>query len=163
MAEFDCTQLAGALQNRVEDGLQSSRRCADDAQDFRRSHLLFERLLQLARTRLNFLEQSDVLDRDHRLIREGLDELDLVCGEGPNGASSKRDHADRLSLPHERHPEQRAEMAEALRLIPAIVWIPIHILNLNALAFEQGRPATFPRSGSTGMVRTYSTNSGCKP
>ena len=29
-------------------------------------------------------EQAHVLDRDHRLVREGLEKLDLLVGEGPH-------------------------------------------------------------------------------
>ena len=111
--------------------------------------MLFKCDTELPGARLHIFKKPRVLDCDDSLVGEGLDQRDLLFGEGPNGASSKRDHADRLSLPHERHPEQRAEMAEAPRLIPAIVWIPIHILNLNALAFEQGS------TGDVSSLRLY--------
>ena len=46
--------------------------------------LLLERLGQLAVPRLELLEQPHVLDRDHRLVGEGLQQRDLRVGEGPH-------------------------------------------------------------------------------
>ena len=46
-----------------------------------RSAQVFQRSGQLARARLHLVEQSHVFDRDHRLIGEGLTELDLFIGE----------------------------------------------------------------------------------
>ncbi len=43
---------------------------------------LLERRGELARARLHLVEQADVLDGDHGLFREGLDERDLLVGEG---------------------------------------------------------------------------------
>ena len=37
------------------------------------------RLRELAALVLDFVEQAHVLDRDHRLVGEGLDQLDLLC------------------------------------------------------------------------------------
>ena len=41
-----------------------------------------DRARQFAGPRFQFLEQSHVLDRDHGLIGEGFEELDLRRGEG---------------------------------------------------------------------------------
>ena len=41
------------------------------------------------------LEQPHVLDRDDRLLGEGLEQLDLLVGEGPGSARADDDHADR--------------------------------------------------------------------
>src|SRR5215468_1689422 len=45
---------------------------------------LLDGLRELARARLHLVEQPYVLDRDHRLVGEGLDQLDLLIGKGPN-------------------------------------------------------------------------------
>ena len=42
-----------------------------------------QRLGKLARARLHLVEQSHVLDCDHRLVGEGLDQLDLLGSERP--------------------------------------------------------------------------------
>ena len=59
---------------RVEHRLQIARRGADDLQDVCGRGLPLQRLLRL-------VEEPDVLDRDHGLIREGLDELYLFLIE----------------------------------------------------------------------------------
>ena len=46
--------------------------------------LLLQRLGELARARLHLVEQPRVLDRDHGLVGEGLDQLDLLVGKGPH-------------------------------------------------------------------------------
>src|SRR5262245_9693282 len=60
-----------SLGNRIKDGLQIGRRTGYDTQDLARGSLPFQRLLRL-------VEQAHVFDRDDRLIREGLEECDLV-------------------------------------------------------------------------------------
>ena len=47
-----------------------------------------------------------VLDRDHRLIREGGDEVDLPLIEGPDLAASERHDADRLAVAHSGTPSR---------------------------------------------------------
>ena len=66
----DCDQ-------RVEHRLQIERRAADDLQHVGGGGLLLQRLGEIAGARLHLVEQSHVLDRDDRLVGEGLDELDL--------------------------------------------------------------------------------------
>jgi len=44
---------------------------------------VFDSFGKFTRPRLHFLEQSSVLDGDHGLIREGVDEFDLAFGEWP--------------------------------------------------------------------------------
>ena len=57
-------------------------------QDLARRGLLLERLLGL-------VEQPHVLDRDHRLVGEGLEQRDLLVGERRPRAAQHRDRADR--------------------------------------------------------------------
>ena len=53
-------------------------------QHLRGRRLLLQRLGQFARARLHLVEQPHVLDRDHRLVGEGRDQLDLLVGERPH-------------------------------------------------------------------------------
>ena len=62
----------------VEHRLQVERRAADDLQHVGGRGLLLQRLGEIARPRLHLVEQAHVLDRDDRLVGEGLDELDLA-------------------------------------------------------------------------------------
>src|SRR5262249_62316309 len=59
-----------ALRHRVQHGLKIGRRTANHRQDLCSCRLPLQRLLRL-------VEQPDVLDGDHRLIGEGLQERDL--------------------------------------------------------------------------------------
>ena len=51
-------------------------------QDLRGCRLLLQQFGEFARALLLGFEQADVLDRDHRLVGEGLDQLDLLVCEG---------------------------------------------------------------------------------
>ena len=80
--ELAATQPHRAFSDRVEHRLDVSRRARDDPQNIAGRRLVLERLGQFARTRLHLVEQPHVLDRDHRLVGEGGDQLDLLVGEG---------------------------------------------------------------------------------
>src|SRR5262245_57892853 len=45
-----------------------------------RRSLMFERFREVARARLHLVEQPHVLDRDHRLVSKGRNQLDLLVG-----------------------------------------------------------------------------------
>ena len=68
-------QPSRILGNHIQHRLNVRRRAGDDTQNFARRSLLLQRLLE-------FLEQPDVLDGDHRLVGEGFEQLDLRRGEG---------------------------------------------------------------------------------
>ena len=71
-------ELQRGRRDRVEHGLHIGRRLADHAQDLARRRLLLERLGEIAIARFELVEQTHVLDRDHRLVGEGLDQRDLL-------------------------------------------------------------------------------------
>ena len=95
-------QAPAALDDRVEHRLRVGDRAADDAQDLGGRGLPLERLLGL-------VEQAHVLDRDHRLVGEGLEQLDLVLRERSGLAPGDADHADR------RRPRAAAGCTTMLR------------------------------------------------
>ena len=67
----------------VEHRLDVGRRARDHPQDLGRRRLLLQRLGQLGGSALSELrEQTDVLDGDHGLVGEGLEERDLLGREG---------------------------------------------------------------------------------
>ena len=78
-------QAGGALGHHVHHGPQIGRRAGDDAQYLCHRRLLLQRLRQLDVPRLELGEQAHVLDRDHRLVGERLDELDVSRRELPGG------------------------------------------------------------------------------
>ena len=71
---------------------------ANDLQDFRGGGLALERLL-------GFIEQPCVLDRDHGLARERLQEVDLLVGEPSDLGARHRDRAGDLVVPPHRDGE----------------------------------------------------------
>jgi hypothetical protein len=91
-AERAVAQPHAAARNSIEHWLDVGGRGTDDAQDLAGRRLLLQRLLR-------FVEQSHVLDGDHGLIGEGLEQLQLPVGNGftsvrrnwitPNAAPSR--------------------------------------------------------------------------
>src|SRR5207245_7390880 len=71
----------GVPRDRIEDGLNVSLRSADDAQDLACRRLLFQRLSQIVIPRLQLLEQPGVLDGDHGLVGERLEQGHLLGGK----------------------------------------------------------------------------------
>src|SRR6266540_1704893 len=70
-----------ASSDRVKDRLDIGGRAADGAENLGGRSLLLEGFGQVAVARLQFLEQPDVFDRDHRLVGKDLEERDLFPGE----------------------------------------------------------------------------------
>ena len=64
--------------------LKIAGRATDNLEYLRCCCLLLQRFGEFARALLLCLEQPHVLDRDHRLVGEGLSQLDLLVSEGPN-------------------------------------------------------------------------------
>ena len=72
-------QMLATVQNLVEYRLRISHRPADDLEHLGRGGLLFERFP-------GFIEQSHVLDRDHGLAGECLQQLDFLAAKDPTAA-----------------------------------------------------------------------------
>src|SRR6516165_11782536 len=66
------------------------------------------RLRELAALVLDFIEQTHVLDGDHRLVGEGGGKLDLPVVERSNRAAHQYDDADRNTLAQQRNAQKRA-------------------------------------------------------
>jgi hypothetical protein len=69
------------------------------------------------------LEQSHVLDRDHRLIGEGADQFDVPVRERLNPLACKAYDTDRLALAQQWHPELGADLAESGRFRKGVLGI----------------------------------------
>ena len=74
---IDPTNLGGAFDDGVEHRLHVRRRAADDAEHLGRRRLLLQRFARDRVARLLLVNKPRVLDRDHRLIGEGFEQLDL--------------------------------------------------------------------------------------
>jgi hypothetical protein len=62
------------------------------------------------------LNKARVLDRDHGLVGEGLDQADVGLGEGLDPAAQQGDHADRLAVAQHGHGEHGAKAEPRLKL-----------------------------------------------
>src|SRR5262249_47862000 len=92
----------GSLQHSCEYWLKIAGRAADNLQHLRCCSLLLQRLGELPRALLLDFEQSGVLDGDHRLVSEGLDQLDLLLGEWTYGSAVQNEHANWKPITQER-------------------------------------------------------------
>ncbi len=92
----------------VEHRLQIEGRTADQLQQVARRGLVFERLFEVARAGLQFAEQPRILHRDDRLVGKGAHQFDLPLGERLDPQPGERNHADRLAVAQERHPNHGA-------------------------------------------------------
>src|ERR1700730_1576168 len=65
--------------------------------------LMLAGLCKLAALVLDFVEQPHVLDGDHGLVGEGLDQLDLLGGERADLRTEQHDDPDRATFAQERN------------------------------------------------------------
>src|SRR5262249_29989728 len=77
-SELGVADTDSILQHRCEHRLQIAWRPGNDLQYFGHGSLLLQRLGEFAGAPLLRLEEPGVLDRDYRLVSEGLDQLDLL-------------------------------------------------------------------------------------
>ena len=99
---------AAELRQRVEHRLQIEGRAADDLKHVGGGGLLLQRFAQVVCARLHLLKQPHILDCDHRLVGEGLNQLDLLVGKRLDGDPRQYQNTDRLSLAQHRHAERGA-------------------------------------------------------
>jgi hypothetical protein len=119
------TQRHRPLGNSVEDRLHVGWRARDDPEDVACCRLLLERLGHLSVSAserivllLNFCEKADILNGDHCLIGERLQEFDLLVGEGTDLASADEDCANAHVPTQEGSAESRAPPAPAGEISP---------------------------------------------
>ena len=121
LQRHDCVERLAGTRSRLDDGLEHwlelVRRAADHGQHVAGGGLVFERLLQLAGTRLHLLEKARVFDCD----------LLFVCD-----VASRAREANGAALPV---PERDPVLA---RPVPCAVGMEVAVLDLKALrlAFE---------------------------
>ena len=111
-------QADGALQDRVEHRLDIRLRAADDAQDVAGRGLRVQRRRQLAVALLQLGEEADVLDRDHGLVREGLEKGDLLVRKRPDVPAADGDRAQRAPITENTPNTMRPSAAAASRIRP---------------------------------------------
>ncbi len=111
-------RCASHCQHRLKYRLQLAGRAGDHAQHLRGRGLLLQRFGELAGARLHLVEQPHVLDRDHRLVGEGLTSSICSGGEWSSPrATRKHDNADRLPVSQERNAKNGAITERALAVL----------------------------------------------
>src|SRR5262249_15779543 len=86
-AKLGIADASGIFEHRMENGSEFARRAADDLQHLRGRGLLFQRLRQFLRARLDLVEQAHILDCNYRLVGKSLEQFNLLLGERPQGAT----------------------------------------------------------------------------
>src|SRR5215831_14858961 len=124
----------GALGDSVEDWLHVRRRAADNTEHFRGRRLMLQRFAQFGVTFLDFFEQPNVFDRDHRLRSKGLQQLDLLIGKGTNFHPADHDRPDWDTLAQQRRGEYcpNAETSGKARSEISL-WFCGEVMNVNGL------------------------------
>ena len=84
------------------------------------------------------LEQPHVLDRDHRLVGEGGDEIDLLLREGIDRGPRQEHRSDRQPLAHERNAKHRSEAAASLGFELVELGIGQHVRNMDDPTLQRG-------------------------
>ncbi|HEY4956276.1 MAG TPA: hypothetical protein VII31_00555, partial [Caldimonas sp.] len=106
-------QPGAAIQNLVEHRLRIRHRATDDLQHLGSGGLLLQRLGDVPIARLELLEHLRVPDRDHRLVGEGLEQLDVTRGERARLAPRHADQADGHLMTQQRNHQLAAPAALA--------------------------------------------------
>ena len=96
--------------------------------------LLLQRLAKLARARLHLVEQPHVLDRDHRLVGEGGDQLDLLISERLNVEPRRHQDADELPVAQQRHAQHSAVLFHAACLQQGQFGIGVGVRDMDGFA-----------------------------
>ena len=94
----------GVLGNDIQYRLDISRRAGDDTKNLTRRRLLFQRLLE-------FLEESDVLNGDDRLVGKGFKKLSLRWSERVYLGSTRTQRSNELLLQTKRSDQEAAKPA----------------------------------------------------
>src|SRR4030095_9052079 len=144
-AAVGARQLDGSTHDGVENRLQVQRG-ADGAANFTERFQFLDRARQLARTGLELGEQTYVLDRDDRLVREGCRQLDLLISEGPSLVSQQGEDSDKRALPHHRDRQHGAKATSLLSLGHLVFRIRQGIGDVNRSPLQGGPSSARPAS-----------------
>jgi hypothetical protein len=140
VAEIGLADAGCVLQHGLEHRLELAGRSADDLEHLGGRGLLLQRLGELAGARLDLVEQPHVLDRDHRLVGEGGDQVDLLLRERLDPGAGQEQHADRGSLAQQRNAERGAIVAERQDTGHVVFGVGLDVVHMNDASLEQGAP-----------------------
>ena len=86
---------------------------------------------------MKFFEQSNILDRNHRLVCEGGDEIDLLLAERLHALTGENENADRFIFPQQRHAKRSALTGQRYRFAHRVFGIGSDVGDLHRVAFER--------------------------
>ena len=124
----------------VEHGLKIEGRAADDLEHVGGRGLLLQGLAQVACARLHLVKQPHVLDRDHSLVGEGGEQLDLLVGKRPHGAPRQRQCTNGNAFAQQRHTKHGAPASQPLFLRLTVLGVCQDIRDVNHAALEGNTP-----------------------
>ncbi len=97
--------------------------------------------------RLRRLEQPHVLDRNHRLVGEGGDQLDLAVGECLDFALPQRDDAAQSAFAQQRHRQHGAHLGNLLDVRDLVVRVGADVENLHRAQLHEDAAGRGSSSG----------------
>src|SRR5262249_1579206 len=142
-AQPQITELRSAdahrtFQHGLEDGLQLAGRTRNNTQHFRRRRLLFQSFRKLSRPRLHLVEQSSVLDGDHRLVGEGLQQFNLSVGKWTHLGATQGNCPDGFASTNKRDGQYGvvAKTPGGRTSLWIFIRLRLHIGEVNRLSVE---------------------------
>src|SRR5215475_8966173 len=93
---------------------------------------------------MQLVEQAGILDGNHRLVREGGDEIDFLLREWIDRDAGQDEHADRSSLAQQWNAERGTMTAASLNFVPGKFRIGQDVRDVNRPAFERGSTGDRP-------------------
>src|SRR5262245_4816315 len=148
------TQLRGSADKGIEYNLKVKCRATDRPQHISSCRLLLKCFRKLACTSLYLLEKARVFNRDHGLVRKGIDEFDLTFGEWAHFGAPNEDYANCLACVDQRHGERGAP-TESERILPALgvfILSGQNVFNVNRSPVDDGTPHDEPTHEGKGEV-----------
>src|SRR5205823_4249108 len=148
-AENECiiglTQTSCRLNQRVEHRLQIECRATDHLEHVGGGGLLLEGFAEL-------VEQPRILDRDHCLIGERFNQLDLFGGEWRGFRTRQRQRPDWISFSQKRNSKISPILSEFLRFEERVFRVGKNIGNIYCFASERSSSDGFSASWSDRMA-----------
>ena len=115
-ADVSSTQFSRRAGERIHDSFEIERRPADDLQHVGGRGLLLQRFREIAGARLHLVEQPHILDRDHRLVGEGLQQLHVMRDKRSRLDPRRADHADGFVIAHQGREQHAAKTARSCEI-----------------------------------------------
>ena len=125
------TKCAGAFDNGLERRCDVGRRRRDHFQHVGGRGLLLQGLAEIVRALPQLIEETDILDRDYRLVGEGGDEIDLLLRERLDPLPREHNGSDRFVLTQQGHAKCGVLAGKRSGFVQCIFGIGRDVCNLD--------------------------------